>query len=399
MNTQELRILAVDDNPEDLQLYRRLLPAAGEKSCVFLEASSGEEALWRCRAEQPDCVLLDHMLPDQTGLEVLEQIRQCAELRHLPVVLITGHGDESLAVRAMKAGALDYLVKGAIRHQDLERAVAGAIERARLERQIEQQRLELERHAAAMEAFAHVVSHDLQEPLRKVFSFGDLLARGLGDRLDPKSAQYLRLMQDSAVRLHRLVRDLLVMSRAEGSPLRREPTPLHQCVQSALERLSAAIAESKAEIQVDPLPTLPVDACQITQLYQNLISNALKFRTIAPPRIHITSQQTPEGLVFEVADNGIGIDPQYHEKIFEAFQRLHSREQYEGSGIGLAVCSKIVWRHGGRIWVESRPGEGSRFRFRFGVATCSPGETASSPRGPADGRQAAFQSRQGEWAC
>jgi len=368
--SQELRILVVDDSPEDRELYRRLLSHHGD-SFVFLEAGTGEEGLARCRAEKPDCVLLDQLLPDLTGLEVIEQLGNCPESRHIPVILITGHGDESVAVRAMKAGAMDYLVKGAIQPHDLQLAVAGAVEYAGLALQLEYQGLELERHAAAMEEFAHVVSHDLQEPLRTVITFGDLLARSLGDRLDDKSGQYLAMIRNAALRLRRLVQDLLTMSRADRAPLQLQPTPLTECVRSALELLSTAIAESGAVIQVDPLPTLPVDASQLTQLYQNLIGNALKFRTATPPRIHIACEQTPDGAVLEVADNGIGIEPEYREKIFEAFQRLHSREKYEGSGIGLAVCSKIVQRHGGRIWVESEDGQGSRFRFRLPPAAAA----------------------------
>jgi len=234
---------------------------------------------------------------------------------------------------------------------------------------LERANIELEKRNAELEEFAHVASHDLQEPLRKVVSFGDLLARALGDRLDPKCRQYLGLMQDATRRLQTLIRDLLVMSRADRAPLRKGFTALEQCVRAALDLLSARLEESGAVVQVDPLPTLEVDPTQICQLYQNLLSNALKFSAPErPPQIRVTCESGPEGPVFGVADNGIGIEPEYHEKIFEAFQRLHSRDKYEGSGIGLAVCRKIVSRHSGRIWVESRLGEGSHFRFRLASA-------------------------------
>ena len=245
---------------------------------------------------------------------------------------------------------------------------------------------ELASRNAELEEFAHVASHDLQEPLRKVISFGDLLARSAGGRLDAKSAQYLALMQDATRRLQTLIRDLLVMSRADRTPLRREPTRLEHCVQDALELFSARLQETGATVEVEPLPTLTVDPAQICQLYQNLLSNALKFH--APgrrPHIRITYEATPEGAVLGVADNGIGIEPEFREKIFEAFQRLHGREKYEGSGIGLAVCRKIVHRHHGALWVESQLGEGSHFRFRLqegesGEARPVQRETASSER-------------------
>jgi light-regulated signal transduction histidine kinase (bacteriophytochrome) len=244
-----------------------------------------------------------------------------------------------------------------------------AIEAAMGNRNLERANAELERRNAELEEFTHVASHDLQEPLRKVVSFGDLLARALGDKLDGKCSQYLSLMQTSTRRLQALIRDLLVMSRADRSPLRLEPQPLEDYVQAALGALSAQIRETGAVIRVDrPLPVRTVDATQICQLYQNLVSNALKFsRPGAPPEISITCEPGPEGTsggaILGVCDNGIGIEPEYHEKIFEAFQRLHRREQYDGSGVGLAVCRKVVTRHGGRIWVESKVGEGSHFRF------------------------------------
>ena len=232
---------------------------------------------------------------------------------------------------------------------------------------LEKANTELEGHNAELEEFTHVASHDLQEPLRKVVSFGDLLSRTLGDKLDPKSAQYLALMQDATRRLQTLIRDLLVMSRAGRTPLKTEPIRLEQCVQTALDLLSARLQETGAAVHIDPLPTLVVDPTQICQLYQNLVSNALKFgATDRKPEIRITCEEGPEGPVLGVVDNGIGIEPEYHDKIFEAFQRLHGRDKYEGSGIGLAVCRKIVARHGGTIWVESRLGEGCHFRFRLG---------------------------------
>jgi len=233
---------------------------------------------------------------------------------------------------------------------------------------LEQANAELEKRNAELEEFAHVASHDLQEPLRKVVSFGELLARALPEKLDPRCAQYLVLMRDATRRLQTLIRDLLVMSRAERAPLRRENVSLENCVRAALDLLSARIQETDAAIEIDALPTAVVDPQQICQLYQNLISNALKFQPAGRrPVIRLTCSPGAEGVpVLGVADNGIGIEPEYQARIFEAFQRLHSREKYDGSGIGLAVCRKIVSRHGGTIWVESTPGQGAHFQFVLG---------------------------------
>ena len=262
------------------------------------------------------------------------------------------------------------------RKRSAQRLREYALEVAQANEALQEANAELAKRNVELEEFAHVASHDLQEPLRKVVSFGDLLVRALGDKLDAKPAQYLGLMQDASRRLQALIRDLLVMSRAGRAPLHRKPTSLEHCVREALDLLSARIQETGAAVEVAPLPTLVVDPAQICQLYQNLISNALKFHAPAvTPHIRITCEDVEQGLVLGVADNGIGIESEYHEKIFEAFQRLHGRDKYDGSGIGLAVCRKIVQRHEGSIWVESRPGEGAHFRFRLGK-----GEPAAGPQ-------------------
>jgi PAS domain S-box-containing protein len=262
-----------------------------------------------------------------------------------------------------------------------ERLRQYALEVALFNQKLEKANAELERRNAELEEFAHIASHDLQEPLRKVVSFGDLLARALSDKLDARSAQYLRLMQEATRRLQTLIRDLLVMSRADRAPLHMEPTPLEDCVRVALDLLSARFDETGGVIEMDPLPTLTVDPAQICQLYQNLISNALKFSAAGtPPRIRLTCEAGADSPLLGVADNGIGIEPEYHEKIFEAFQRLHTRDRYEGSGIGLAVCRKIVSRHGGRIWVESAPGQGSHFRFTIPARPPAEDTTPAPPR-------------------
>jgi PAS domain S-box-containing protein len=267
------------------------------------------------------------------------------------------------------------------RHQAEEKLRQYSMEVALGNQALEKANAELAQRNAELEEFAHVASHDLQEPLRKVVSFGDLLAAGLGSRLDAKCARYLSLMQDATRRLQTLIRDLLLMSRADRAPLRKEPLPLEKCVQAALDLLSARIQETRAVIHIDPLPTLAVDPSQICQLYQNLLSNALKF--LAPgrrPEIRITCEETASGPVLGVADNGIGVEREYRERIFEAFQRLHSRDKYEGSGIGLAVCRKIVARHGGAIWVESDVGQGSHFRFRLGTSAPQAAVSEKPPR-------------------
>jgi light-regulated signal transduction histidine kinase (bacteriophytochrome) len=242
-------------------------------------------------------------------------------------------------------------------------------ERKRAEQKLKQTMAELARSNRELEQFAYVASHDLQEPLRMVASYVQLLARRYQGRLDADADEFIAYAVDGATRMQALINDLLAYSRVgtRGRPF--EPTDCEAILDQALANLQVAIEESGAVVTHDPLPTVMADGTQLVQLFQNLIGNAVKFRGEQPPRIHISAQKTSEVSktsevwAFSVRDNGIGIDPEYHERIFMIFQRLHSREEYEGTGIGLAVCRKILERHGGRIWVESQPGKGSTFYF------------------------------------
>lgn len=222
---------------------------------------------------------------------------------------------------------------------------------------------ELVRSNRDLEQFAYVASHDLQEPLRAVSGYIQLLQQRYTDNLDEKAQQYIEGAIDGAVRMQRLITDLLAFSRVGTRGHTIELTNLSQALDSALENLRVGIREAEATISSDPLPALNVDSTQISQLFQNLIGNAIKFRSERAPEIHIGARKLQQDWLFSVKDNGIGIDPQYAERIFMIFQRLHTRRKYAGTGIGLAICKKIVERHGGKIWVESAPGEGACFYF------------------------------------
>ncbi len=237
---------------------------------------------------------------------------------------------------------------------------------------------ELARQNASLDEFTYVASHDLQEPLRKIVGFSDLLAEDLGDGLSERSRTDLHYITDAARRMQQLIQDLLVLSRTGRAEMKREPTALDDCADRALDILADRAEQRGARISRDPLPVVPGDPVLLTQLYQNLISNALKFvPPERPPEIRLTAERTPEGWILGVRDNGIGIDPQFHEQIFAPFKRLHGQDEYEGTGVGLAICRKVVERHGGRIWVESAPGDGAHFRFSLplqGEASPASGE-------------------------
>jgi len=236
-------------------------------------------------------------------------------------------------------------------------------ERKQAEEKLQKTLAELERSNKELEQFAYVASHDLQEPLRMIASYVQLLARRYKGKLDADADDFIAYAVDGAGHLQRMINDLLAYSRVgtRGKPF--QPTDCQAVLNQVLANLKVAIEESSAVITQDPLPMVMADESQMTQLFQNLINNAIKFRGKASPRVHISVEPKETEWVFSVRDNGIGIDPQYYERIFMLFQSLHSREEYPGTGMGLAICKKIVERHGGRIWVESEPGKGSTFYF------------------------------------
>jgi PAS domain S-box-containing protein len=237
-------------------------------------------------------------------------------------------------------------------------------DRISMEHQLRDRTAELERSNSELERFAQIASHDLQEPLRTISSFVQLIAKRYGDKLDDNGARYIHYVVDGAERMRGLINALLAYSRVDrlDAAINAEVS-LAEVVARVRADLRTAIAESHAELTCDELPVVQGNEIQLTQVLLNVISNAVKYRGSEAPRIHIAATREEPGWKISVQDNGIGIDPQYFERIFIVFQRLHTREAYEGTGVGLAICKRIVERHGGRIWVESEPGTGSTFHF------------------------------------
>jgi light-regulated signal transduction histidine kinase (bacteriophytochrome) len=228
---------------------------------------------------------------------------------------------------------------------------------------LEQKAQELTRSNTELQQFAYVASHDLQEPLRTMASFAQLLQKRYRGKLDASADDFIHYIVDGATRMQGLIIDLLAYSRVGRFGKEFVPTDCTKVFEQSLSNLQAAVAESGAVVTHDRLPTVQADGTQLVQLFQNLIGNSIKFRDTQTPRVHVAAERKASEWVFSVKDNGKGIDPQYAGRIFEVFQRLHTRTEYPGSGIGLAISKKIVERHGGRIWVESQLNQGATFFF------------------------------------
>ncbi len=277
--------------------------------------------------------------------------------------------DYPLAIRHTSGKITDVLYNATLYRneagviQGVFAAARDVTERIAMENELRQALEKLRQSNAELEQFAYVASHDLQEPLRMVASYVQLLERRYKGKLDPEADEFIAYAVDGANRMRGLIDDLLTYSRVGrlGKPF--EPTNLETTFDIVLKNLQASIKEYKATVTHDKLPVVNADGTQLVQLFQNLIGNAIKFHGEEPPRVHVSAKDKGSEIQFGISDNGIGIDPQYFDRLFKIFQRLHTREEYPGSGIGLAVCKKIVERHGGRIWIESQLGKGSTIHF------------------------------------
>jgi two-component system sensor histidine kinase/response regulator len=385
-------ILIVDDVAANLQLITGQLESCGY---VVLVARSGLEAIERAEFTRPDLILLDVVMPGLDGFDTCRRLKELATTREIPVIFMTALSAVDDKVKGFRVGAVDYVTKplnaeevvarvgthltlDALRRQlagqnQQLRAEVHAREAAQAELQhvnteLEQLAAALRRSNAELEQLAYVASHDMQEPLRMVASYLQLLTRRYGDRLDADGHEFIGYAVDGAKRMQAMINDLLVLSRVSTKAKPFAPTDCTKILATVRIQLQVAIAESGATITEDPLPTVNGDSMQLLQLFQNLVANAIKFHGEPPPRVHVSARAAEEGWCFSVRDNGIGIGPEYFDRIFLLFQRLHGRNEYPGTGIGLALCKRIVERHGGRIWVESAAGQGSTFMFTLGRA-------------------------------
>jgi PAS domain S-box-containing protein len=304
------------------------------------------------------------LVPDDLRtIHVAHRMRYSAEPRTRPM----GAGLE-LFGRRKDGGRFPVEISLSPMYSDSETLIVSIVRDITSSKQAEERlkasAAELERSNRELEQFAYVASHDLQEPLRMVASYTQLLARRYQGKLDADADEFIGFAVDGALRMQELINDLLTYSRAGSRALELRAVDTNRTVDRVIGDLGGAMLDSAASVTRDELPTVQADATQLEQLFQNLIANGIKFRRPdVPPEVHISARRSPAAWSFAVRDNGIGIEPQYLDRIFILFQRLHSRAEYPGTGIGLAICKKIVERHGGTLTVQSRPGQGTTFEF------------------------------------
>jgi signal transduction histidine kinase len=363
--TGQLRVLHVEDNHLDAELVAQALRKGGfSVSMVVVQTEAEFER--ELRLQRPDVVIADYNLPQWKGMDALDVLRR--EGLEIPLILVSGALGDITAVECIKRGATDYVLKDGLAR--LPEAVRRALQEKRLlrlRRQAEEDLArkveELARSNADLEQFAYVASHDLQEPLRMVAAYTQLLAERYSGKLDENADKFIGYASEGALRMQTLIQDLLAFSRVGRNGAARERVDCDAAMKEVLLSLGPAIQESGAVITHGALPAVWADRSQMTQVFQNLIGNAIKFRGKEPPAISVQAEKASQHWLFSVRDNGIGIAPEYAENIFVVFHRLHARTEYPGNGIGLAICKKIIERNGGKIWVEAQADHGSAFKF------------------------------------
>jgi signal transduction histidine kinase len=385
-----MKILLVDDTPENLVSLEAALMGLGEQ---LVMANSGKEALRHLLNDDFAAILLDVRMPEMDGFETAEMIRSRPRSRQIPILFLTGYRNEEHLFRGYDLGAVDFLFKPIV-PEVLRSKVAVFVELSRTNAKLRQQTEALRKQAAELQhaeqevrrlntglearvlerteelmrsneelqQFAYIASHDLREPLRTVSIYAQLLAKRYQGKLDGDADQFIKFIVQNAERMETLVHDLLDFSRIDVRGMDFfTRTSCDAALDDAMSNIQTLIAESGAAITREPLPCVMGDAVQLTRLFQNLLVNSIKYRATDIPRIHITTRDAGDDYLFSVKDNGIGIEPQYAEKIFGIFRVLQPRDRNSGSGMGLAICRKIVTRHAGRIWVESALGAGATF--------------------------------------
>jgi signal transduction histidine kinase len=435
-----VNILLVDDEPANLLALEAVLESLGQN---LVKAHTGGEALRQLIKTDFAVILLDVMMPGMNGFETAKFIRERDRNRHTSIIFLTAmEKAETEMFRGYSLGAIDYLVKPFVpavlrskvtvlidiyrkteeviqlnhrlrnrageletlslnlknenerrkrtedelhRSEEVLKNLNASLEARIVERTatVEAHSLQLTRTNAELEQFVYSASHDLQEPLRTMTSFLQLLERRNPDNLDGESKQFIQFAVNCSKNMRNLINGLLEYSQVTLKEKTFKNVDCNLVVRRILDQLHASITQSGAKVEILSLPEVYGEQVLLGQLFQNLIGNALKFCKDRPPQVEVGAEKQQEAWLFWVQDNGIGIEPRFFQQIFRLFQRLHGREEYQGAGLGLAVCQKTVELHGGKIWCESELGKGSRFSFTipFFKKAVEPVKVETAPSG------------------
>jgi signal transduction histidine kinase len=360
-----LHVLHVEDNAWDAELVAQALRKGGFSAAIEVVQSEAEFEK-QLQLQTPDVVLADYNLPQWSGMEAVKLMHRAGV--DVPVILVSGALGDVTAVDCIKQGATDYVLKDGLAR--LPEAIRRALQekevlrlRRKAEEDLARKAEELARSNADLEQFAYIASHDLQEPLRMVAAYTKLLAERYRGRLDENGDKFIAYACEGALRMQTLIQDLLEFSRVGRAGAKVVSVDCEAAMAEVLLTLGPAIRERGAVVTYTSLPVVRMEASQMTQVFQNLIANAIKFRSEQQPKISVRAEKSGTEWLFTVSDNGIGIAFESVETVFIVFHRLHTRSEYAGNGIGLAICKKIIERNGGRIWVEPHVGQGSTFKF------------------------------------
>lgn len=365
------KILIVDDEPGNVLLLEQMMIQEGYDS--LHSTSDSTQSIGLFTEVQPDLVLLDLNMPQMDGFEVMEQLKEVDPKSLVPILVLTAMKDEKTKLRALRSGAKDFLskpfdlteaslrIKNLLEIRLLHQRVQ--MHNQLLEDQVQARTAELERSTEELTDFAYIASHDLQEPLRKIIAFGDRLAVKFGSVLNDTGRDYIDRMQKSAIRMKGLIDDLLHFSRVTMRSTPFQQIDLNEIISEVLSDLEVQIERTKGRVEVDTLPNIEGEKFQIRQLFQNLISNGLKYHSDGvAPVIKIKYAGFDKDLEeIYVEDNGKGFDEKYLERIFRPFERLHGHSEYGGTGMGLAICHRILMHHKGQITARSQPNQGATF--------------------------------------